>query len=300
MRSTFLWIVLWIAPAIGLAADDNPCDRTAPPSEFSWNPGKQFISTRLARFYQLGGDVPDAYERGDDAELTKRANEFLELAAVYRCNWNYGNAIHDANRYLGLAALRAGNLEEAGRFLVLAGKTTGSPQLDSFGPELDLANQLLRRGKTETVTEYLRDVKRFWKMDDGEVDRWLAAISKGETPVLDRFSVKPSPWLVAVEWGIICFPAVLILTLLYFRRKYVRRKVIFIVVSLLSAYTTLFLLNLAMMLLVPRLIWLFASLGKLGEYSMVYLPPTLVLGASALVVFGVLKYFSSQSPHNAS
>ena len=58
-------------------------------------------------------------------ELADRAKEFLELAAVYRCNWNYGNAIHDANRYLGLASLRAGKVDEAAKFLVLAGKSTG-------------------------------------------------------------------------------------------------------------------------------------------------------------------------------
>jgi hypothetical protein len=133
----------------------------------------------------------------------------LELAAIYRCNWNYGNAIHDANRYLGLASLRDGNVDEAARLLVLSGKSTGSPQLDSFGPDLDLANQLLKHGKIDPVLEYLRDIKRFWKMDNGQLDQWLSAIDRGDKPELDRFSsMKPSPWMIALWWLVIGLPAI--------------------------------------------------------------------------------------------
>jgi hypothetical protein len=110
------------------------------------------VTPRLARFYQLGDEVQATYERANDVGVAERAKEWLELAVVYRCNWNYGNAIHDANRYLGLASLRAGKVDEAANFLVLASKSTGSPQLDTFGPELDLADALLKRGKTQAVT----------------------------------------------------------------------------------------------------------------------------------------------------
>ena len=40
--------------------------------------------------------------------------------------------------------------------------TTGSPQLDSFGPEMQLAQELSEKGEKETVLEYLDLVARFW------------------------------------------------------------------------------------------------------------------------------------------
>jgi len=54
--------------------------------------------------------------------------EYLELANTYRCNWNYGNAVHDANRYLGLISLKKGDTDAAVVYLREAGKSTGSPQ----------------------------------------------------------------------------------------------------------------------------------------------------------------------------
>ncbi len=77
-------------------------------------------------------------------------------------SWQYGNIIHEANQILGLAALQEGRVREAGRFLLAAGKTPGSPQLDSFGPNMVLAQALLARGERRVVLEYLELVARFW------------------------------------------------------------------------------------------------------------------------------------------
>jgi hypothetical protein len=98
-----------------------------------------------------------------DDDVKSLAKEYLELALTYRCNWNYGNAAHDGNRYLGLVRLRNGNLEQAAAHLEVSGKTTGSPQLNSFGPDLDLADQLLKRGLIKPVEQYLVDINLFWK-----------------------------------------------------------------------------------------------------------------------------------------
>ena len=43
-----------------------------------------------------------------------------------------------------------------------AGHTPGSPQLDSFGPDIRLAWDLLQRGQDQAVLDYLHDVARFW------------------------------------------------------------------------------------------------------------------------------------------
>lgn len=77
-------------------------------------------------------------------------------------NWNYGNIIHDANQILGRCALREGKLADAKAYLLKAGATPGSPQLNSFGPQMQLARELLEKGEKEAVLQYLDLVARFW------------------------------------------------------------------------------------------------------------------------------------------
>ncbi|MBU5636545.1 hypothetical protein KOM00_07320 [Geomonas sp. Red69] len=114
------------------------------------------------------------------------AEEMFKSAAKSPCGYNYGNAVHDANIVLGLIAVENGNINEAKSYLLKAGKTPGSPQLNTFGPNMVLANKLLKRGERSTVIEYLNLCKMFWKMDDGKLSRWKAEIQKGQSPVLAR------------------------------------------------------------------------------------------------------------------
>ena len=61
-----------------------------------------------------------------------------------------------------------------------AGKTPGSPQLNSFGPNMMLAEALLEAGRKETVIEYLKLCGKFWKR--GQVDKWIEVIKEGGIP----------------------------------------------------------------------------------------------------------------------
>jgi len=188
-------VILSIPSALLAGEADVPCDKHAASSELSWNPVDQFVTPRLSRFYRVEQIMKSAYLAGNDNQVISLATEYLTLASMYRCNWNYGNAVHDANRYLGLVSLRKGNMQQAANFLQLSGKTPGSPQLNSFGPDLDLANELLKRKQISPVTQYLTDIKVFWKDGRAQVDRWLAAIARGETPSLNRvFASMSSPW----------------------------------------------------------------------------------------------------------
>ena len=76
--------------------------------------------------------------------------------------WYFGNVVHEANQILGLAALLDGDIPEAKHYLLAAGRIPGSPQLDSFGPHMVLAQKLLARGEKEVVIEYLDLVAKFW------------------------------------------------------------------------------------------------------------------------------------------
>ena len=83
-----------------------------------------------------------------------------------REGWNYGNIIHNANQILGRVSLREGKLADAKAYLLKAGATPGSAQLNSFGPQMSLATELVKKGENETVLEYLDLVAAFWANPD--------------------------------------------------------------------------------------------------------------------------------------
>ena len=163
------------------------CDKCAKKSEFSWNPDSVYVTKRLRRFYSLEEEIFASYSAQDFNSTVRLASEYLKLAGIYRCNWNYGNAIHEANRILGLMSLDAGNIDAAAGFLEKAGMSAGSPQLDTFGPEFDLANKMLRAGKGEEVVNYLKGIKKFWEGNEDRIDKWVTKIQKGGNPYLKRF-----------------------------------------------------------------------------------------------------------------
>ena len=67
-------------------------------------------------------------------------------------------------------------------YLIEAGRTPGSPQLNSFGPNMLLAKELLEKGETATVLEYLDLCTKFWRIDHGSVSTWKKLIADGKQP----------------------------------------------------------------------------------------------------------------------
>jgi hypothetical protein len=243
-----LWIAFLVACAFlfvapGFACEEStPCAKCAKDSEFSWNPHNQFVSPRLQRFYELENLISEAYKSKKHDEAKVLIAEYLGLAKIYRCNWNYGNAIHESNRVLGLILLDAGDIDGAASALIEAGKSRGSPQLGSFGPELDLANELLQRGRAREVAAYLGDIKRFWKVDSGAVDKWLEEIDRGDKPELDRLaSQKPGAIHLAAFFAAMAVPLLISLVALWAKFRQINRKAAFVISSLLLGYTGLYL-----------------------------------------------------------
>lgn len=153
--------------------------------ERSRNSLKQLVDNAAGgdeRFYQLGDAAKASFAEGRIVEARSEAAELLKLAALYPQNWNYGNAIQDGNLVLGQIALREGRLDEAKERLLDAGKTPGSPQLNSFGPNMSLARDLLEKGERETVLEYFELCRKFWKMDFGKLDQWREEVKAGRIP----------------------------------------------------------------------------------------------------------------------
>lgn len=129
--------------------------------------------------------IRHAYDNGDNRAVEKIARQAL-VEGKDSSAWYYGNFVHDYNQWLGLVALRENRLEEARHYLIMAGKSPGSPQLDSFGPDMILAQKLLKRGprEREAVLLYLDLVADFWAYTPP--DR-LAKIEKKHPGATARF-----------------------------------------------------------------------------------------------------------------
>jgi hypothetical protein len=146
------------------------------------------VSTPEKKFYAQTRIVSEySSKKLADTELSEArvaAQDLLLAAASFEKNWNYGNAIHHAHLVLGRIHLAEGNIEQAKTELLLAGKVSGSPQLDSFGPNMTLAKELLEKDEITIVLEYLTDCEKFWngRLAHPELAKWRVNIKKGKIP----------------------------------------------------------------------------------------------------------------------
>jgi tetratricopeptide (TPR) repeat protein len=123
-----------------------------------------------------------AFAAGDLSKARAYATELLDKAAQHTDDWNYGNAVHHSNLILGRLALKSGKLEKAKEYLIEAGKTPGSPQLNSFGPNMTLAKELLEKGEREVVIKYFQLCAQFWEMGRNRLQQWTYTVSGGGIP----------------------------------------------------------------------------------------------------------------------
>ena len=142
----------------------------------------EVASSEEQQFYALPNAAFAAYhlERWDDGKTY--AERALSLADSFTDNWNLGNAVHTAHTIAGLLALRQGDRAAAVDALHASGTTPGSPQLNSFGPTMQLAIALLEVGERHAVMSYLTQCSTFWKMGSASLAIWPRKIAAGEMP----------------------------------------------------------------------------------------------------------------------
>ena len=58
----------------------------------------------------------------------------------------------------------------------------GSPQMNSFGPNMSLAKDLLEKGERQAVLDYFELCRKFWKMDNGRLNDWSQEVKAGKIP----------------------------------------------------------------------------------------------------------------------
>lgn len=138
--------------------------------------------TEEKRFYALGAAAKESFVAGNFQAAELYAHDLLTLLPKYQRDWNYGNAVQDANLVLGRLAVREGKIAEAKKFLAASGKSKGSPQMNSFGPNMSLALDLLKKGERDAVLEHFMRCRKFWKFHPEKLDEWMQEVMAGKTP----------------------------------------------------------------------------------------------------------------------
>lgn len=136
----------------------------------------------MERWNLLGKAIPTAAKAGDLERAEQWGRELLENVPddMTHPRWT-------AHEGLGLAALQRGDAEGAIAELLQMADVPPGPVQVSFGPSMDLANQLLQAGHTDAVIAYLEKVATFWKPDGVAV--WLEALRAGEAVTLNQYRV---------------------------------------------------------------------------------------------------------------
>lgn len=139
-------------------------------------------ATPLKRFLWLPRMAKAAFESGDLQKAENYSEELLRVTPSSIHPHSEGTSIFYGNLILGRVAVRRNDLANAKSRLLASASTKGSPALNSFGPNMSLAKDLLERGEREVVLEYLNRCRTFWKMDHGRLDEWSATVRGGGMP----------------------------------------------------------------------------------------------------------------------
>lgn len=138
--------------------------------------------TKQDRFYALGAAAKVSFNAGHAEQAKWLAEELQNMLSDFQTDWNYGNAIHDVNVVLGRLAVSEGRIEAAKAHLMAAGKTPGSPQLSTFGPNMSLARDLLRQGEKDAVLKYFKLCAKFWGKKSSRLPQWTLEVQRGQVP----------------------------------------------------------------------------------------------------------------------
>jgi len=167
-------------------------------SAYAQAKGDLSVLTATRRYDALSAVAKLAVRAGMLQDAQSYAQELL-ASARRPADWNYGNAIFFGNMVLGQVAFRQGDLNSARSRLLASGATPGSPQLNSFGPNMSLALDLLegspqpseqRRNahreasldSRQVVLDFFMQCQKFWKSGQGKLQKWTADVNAGRIP----------------------------------------------------------------------------------------------------------------------
>ena len=138
--------------------------------------------SKEAKFQRLGYLAKSAFSAGELEEARDYAEELLQASAARPKDRSYGYYIHQGNIVLGRVALKQKHTKLANEYLLKAGHVSASQQLSSFGPNMSLANELLKAGQKAVVLQYFELCYKFWDMGRDRLEEWTKQVKAGKTP----------------------------------------------------------------------------------------------------------------------
>jgi thiol-disulfide isomerase/thioredoxin len=140
---------------------------------------------REFRFEAVLPDQAEAeLEAGDIDGADRDARRLLQIAEGNPAAWISGDLAHAAHTVLGRVAVRRGDLSAARAHLLASARIENAPGASSFGPSMNLAQDLLAVGDREAVLQYLKLCRSFWKSDRGRLDHYVDLIQSEAAPNL--------------------------------------------------------------------------------------------------------------------
>jgi hypothetical protein len=106
-------------------------------------------------------------------------------------NPDSADAIYTGNLILAQAALDADDIAKAGRYLLEAARTSGTPKIQQNGPNTTVARSLLQRGERDIVIEYFQRFRDLWPQGATLLARWETTIRAGRQPNFNNRTINP-------------------------------------------------------------------------------------------------------------
>ncbi len=137
----------------------------------------------------LQSNLEDALFKNDTARAVAFATQMQamisELVSKHQFVNEYAFNHYMVNDALGRAAFLRGDYQRASDYLQKAAEIppgiNGIVRLDDFGPNLWLAEQLVRVGKYDVVVKFLQACKEgIWRNENDKADPWIAALQNGK------------------------------------------------------------------------------------------------------------------------
>jgi hypothetical protein len=180
------FMVICVALAV---APDSSAQRNSDPGQFlaAHEPELQQPIPVARKLYLLTALAPAALAAKNFAKARTYAEELMALGKSEQGQPGfgpsiYGNSTHVGNVVLGKLALINGDLTSANEHLLAAARISGSPTLSSFGPDMQLAKELIERGQLEVAISYFDLCAKFWTNERGRLQQWKDAVAKGSVP----------------------------------------------------------------------------------------------------------------------
>ncbi|MEO8436679.1 MAG: hypothetical protein ABI596_17405 [Pyrinomonadaceae bacterium] len=139
------------------------------------------------RLHMLIYLAPAALAANEAGKAQAYAEELLLLGTATRSQpgfgeSNYGQATHVGSVVLGYLAVMNGEMKKAREYLLAAGGVPGSASLNSFGPDMRLAKELIEKGERDTALAYFDLCAKFWANDRGQIQQWRTIVTQGGMP----------------------------------------------------------------------------------------------------------------------